>query len=330
MNKYFIGIIGLGVGEAHLKKYLHMKNCKVLLIFDKNKKKLLKLSKKYNVYFCNNENEILLNKRINLVSITSHDNYHYEQAKKAIQNNKHVFIEKPAFLNFGQCQKIEKLLKKKKIGISSNLILRCSPRFKSLKKRIQNNFFGKLYYIEGDYNYGRLEKITDGWRSKIKNYSVTLGGGIHLIDLFLFLTNQKVREVSALGNKIVTKNSKMKFKDFVTSNLIFEDGMIGKVTSNFGCVYPHFHKLNIYGTKKTFENHFSCEKIFSERDKITYKKIKSKYLTGKGEMIEEFIKKLKSNKERKLMAQNMFNTLSICYAVEESIELNKKIKVRYL
>ena len=30
--------------------------------------------------------------------------------------------------------------------------------------------------------------------------------------------------------------------------------MIAKISSNFGCVYPHFHKLAIYGTKKTFEN----------------------------------------------------------------------------
>ena len=330
MHKYFVGIIGLGVGEEHLKKYLKIRNCKILLIYDKNKKKLNEISKKYKVNHCNNENEIFSNNKINLVSVASHDNYHFQHCKQAIQNNKNVFIEKPALLNIKQCKIIKRLLKKKEVGICSNLILRRSPRFLSLKSRIERNFFGKLYYVEGDYNYGRLKKITEGWRSKINNYSVTLGGGIHIIDLFLFLTEKKIIEVNTFGNKIVTKNEKTKFKDFVTSNLLFENGMVGKISSNFGCVYPHFHKLNIYGTKKTFENHFFYEKIFSVRDKIKFKTIKSKYLAQKGEMIETFIKNLESNKQKKLMAQEMFDTLCVCYAIEESLKKNKKIKVNYI
>ena len=26
---------------------------------------------------------------------------------------------------------------------------------------------GDIYHIEGDYNYGRLKKLTKGWRGKI-------------------------------------------------------------------------------------------------------------------------------------------------------------------
>ena len=38
------------------------------------------------------------------------------------------------------------------------------------------NRFGKIFYIEGDYNYGRVKKITK--RGKIPFYSVTYGGGL--------------------------------------------------------------------------------------------------------------------------------------------------------
>ena len=71
--------------------------------------------------------------------------------------------------------------------------------------------------------------------------------------------NKKIKKVSASGNKIVTgKNAS--FNDFVSAELIFEDGIIAKVNSNFGCVYPHFHKLNIYGSLKTFEKFPSLTK----------------------------------------------------------------------
>mgnify|MGYP001288117001 CR=1 FL=1 len=330
MNKFKIGIIGLGVGEQHLKKYIKISGCEVVSIYDKNINKLKLISKKYNVNFCKNENEILKNKDINLISIASYDDKHFSQASKAILNNKNVFIEKPAFSNINECLKIKNLLKKRNVAIYSNLLLRTSERFTSLRKKIEKKQLGKIYYIEGDYNYGRLSKITKGWRSKIKNYSVTLGGGIHLIDLILFLMNKKIKKVRASGNKIVTgKNAS--FNDFVSAELIFEDGIIAKVNSNFGCVYPHFHKLNIYGSLKTFENHMHYEKIFTKRNVNVFNKIKSKYLpNSKGELIKYFIRNLNSKKQKKKLINDTFKTLSVCFAIEKSLKKNGFVNVKYV
>ena len=63
-----------------------------------------------------------------------------------------------------------------------------------------------MYFLEGDYNYGRIDKLTKGWRGKVKDYSVILGGGIHLLDLILSLKRSKVMEVYTQTNKIITKN----------------------------------------------------------------------------------------------------------------------------
>jgi len=66
---------------------------------------------------------------------------------------------------------------------------------------------GELFYLEGDYNYGRLHKFTTGWRGEIPFYSVTYGGAIHLIDLLIWLSEGKVSEVIATGNKIAGKDT---------------------------------------------------------------------------------------------------------------------------
>ena len=66
--------------------------------------------------------------------------------------------------------------------------------------------------MEAEYNYGRIEKITKGWRGDIKNYSIILGGGIHIIDIIQNLFGEKFKIVNIEGNKIVTK--KTKFKKF--------------------------------------------------------------------------------------------------------------------
>ena len=51
---------------------------------------------------------------------------------------------------------------------------------------------GRLYYLEGDYAYGRLPKILSGWRAEIPIYSVVHGGAIHIIDLLLWLGGGQV------------------------------------------------------------------------------------------------------------------------------------------
>ena len=73
-------------------------------------------------------------------------------------------------------------------------------------------------------------------------------GGIHMIDLMLFLTEQRPTTVSALGNKITTRNSAFKYKDFSIANYVFENGLIGKISSNFGCVHPHQRHKNIWNS----------------------------------------------------------------------------------
>ena len=104
-------------------------------------------------------------------------------------------------LNQDQLKTIYKLSKKKKIKITSNLVLRTNSLFSKFKRKISNK---RVYYIEGDYIWGRKNKLF-GWRSKINQYSLTLGAGIHIIDLINWLTGLKPISVYAVGNKKATR-----------------------------------------------------------------------------------------------------------------------------
>ena len=87
---------------------------------------------------------------------------------------------------------------------------------------------------------------------KIPFYSVTLGGGLHLIDLILWITGKKIEKVISIGNKISTSRSRFKFNDNVTALLKFSNGITAKINSNFSSVTSHHHSLEIFGTKGTF------------------------------------------------------------------------------
>jgi len=257
MKKIFnVGVIGLGVGEMHLKGYLKNKNTKVLYAVDKNISKIKNLKKKYkNVTFYRESKKIFEDPLIDIVSIATFDDSHYDLIIKALNHNKHIFVEKPMCQFNWQLKEIEKKIKQKKLILYSNLILRKSKLFIDLKKKISNNFFGKIFHIEADYNYGRVHKIkSNTWRSQIPFYSVTQGGGIHLIDLILWLTNKKVKSVFSYSNNIVSKNFSFKYPDNVLSILKLDNDITVKVSIKFGSVNKHHHNLSIYGSKRTFEN----------------------------------------------------------------------------
>ena len=168
---------------------------------------------------------ILNDPNIQLVSIASYDDVHEQQVLSALRNNKHVFVEKPLCLNSNELRNIgEELKLHPHLLLSSNLILRKTPRFIELHDRIMLGQLGNIFHIEGSYDYGRLHKLTDGWRGKIPNYSVTLGGGIHLIDLMIWLSGKKITYVSGVGNDLATSDSQFEGLSLTSASIRFEDG----------------------------------------------------------------------------------------------------------
>ena len=137
---------------------------------DFNIEKVEEIKKKYPSYnIINDPDEILNDPSIDVVSIASFDNFHCGQVIKAIKNSKHVFVEKPICLFEDELEKIvETLNNYPKSKLSSNFVLRRAPQFEKLKNLIDEGCFGEIYYLEGDYNYGRVHKLIDGWRGQIR------------------------------------------------------------------------------------------------------------------------------------------------------------------
>lgn len=334
MKRLRIGIIGLGVGEKHIQGYLKHPLCDVVALCDLSKEKLSLAKRKYSeVRITSDTDQILESDDIDVVSIASYDSDHFKQVKIGLQNDKHLFVEKPLCLYQEEAQEIRELLNQKPdLKLSSNLILRLSPRFKLLKEMIEQGDFGRLYYMEGDYQYGRLHKITEGWRGQIDFYSVVYGGAVHIVDLLIWLTGDTVEEVTAYGNQIASAGTPFRFNDFVACLLKFRNGAIAKVSANFGCVKPHFHALEIFGTKATYINSRDKGSIFTSRDPETTPRLLSADYPGvqKGELIYSFVQSILGEGTAAVTNEDVFKTMSICFAIEEASKSSGHVKVKYI
>lgn len=328
-----VGIIGLGVGEAHIDGYAKHQGCEVVALCDIAEDKLTQARANYPKFsVTNNADEILQDPNIQVVSIASYDADHYEQIITAIEHDKHIFVEKPLCLHEKEALRIRELLNKKPhLKMSSNLILRMCPRFQSLKQRIQNNEMGELFHIEGDYDYGRLHKITEGWRGKLDFYSIAYGGGVHIADLLLWLTNQKITEVAGFANDISSRGTQFKFHDSMTCVVKFENGMTGKISVHFGSIRPHYHQLTVLGTKATFVNQEDVGLWYDSTDpEAPVHKMTGAYPgVHKGDLIYSFIDSIVGDTDCLVTKDDVFNTMSVCFAMEKSIA-EGPTKVHYI
>lgn len=331
-NKIKVGVIGLGVGQRHIEGYLEHRDCEVKAICDFQKDKLNYVSRKFSIANKTTQpQDILDDPEIDIISICSYDNYHAEQVIHALKNGKHVMVEKPICLNKQEAKRIIKVFIKSGKKLTSNLILRKSPRFISLKKGIEKKYFGEIFYVEGDYIYGRAHKIYQGWRGNIDFYCGVYGGGVHVIDLLLWLVNSEVIEVFSYGNRICSKNSNFKFDDCIVSLLKFKNGCVGKTLTTLSCVQPHFHSIKIYGTKATFINDYGKAHLYRNQYTDGHVFLTDKYpAVKKSVLISDFIDSIIYNKKQYINEKEVFRSMSVCFALYDSLISGKPVKVEYL
>jgi|SaaInlLV_10m_DNA_2_1039722.scaffolds.fasta_scaffold17856_2 predicted dehydrogenase len=334
MGKLRVGVIGLGVGSKHVDAYQLHPSVEVVKICDINNDRLQEaISEHTEINGVSDPEEILDDKYIDVVSIASYDNYHCEQILRALNNGKHVYVEKPMCLFDDEAKSIRALLNlKPELQLSSNLVLRTCPRFIRLKEAIASGEMGDIYSLQANYLWGRKHKLTDGWRKDMKFYSIIHGAAVHMIDLLIWITNMLPVEVKAYGNDIATKDSDMKYNDFASILLKYETGLIAEVSVHGGCVHPHFHDVRVYGTKSTFINGIT-EGVWINSESHDIQPIKEEYpaKAERGNTIRTFIDSIVDKSLQPIVrADDIFNAMSICFAAERAVHKNANVRIEYI
>lgn len=334
MRRLRAGVIGLGVGEKHAEALAAHADCKLVALCDHDAEKLAQVALRFpGVRLVARDADILDDPTIDLICIASYDDVHFEQTMRALEQGKHVFVEKPFVVHDYQARAIrEQLGKCKSLRLSSNLILRRSPRFLDLRRRIERGELGRLYHLEANYNYGRLDKITKGWRGRLDFYSAVHGGGVHVVDLLMWLAGDRIVEVSAMGNAIASAESGFKNFDNVAALVRFANGAVGKVGVNFGCVMSHFHPVEIYGTQATFVNGRECAWLYADRSpQVPPARIETEYPgIHKGDLITSFVSAILGRGQPDVSEEDVFASLSVCCAIERSVHAGTSVKVEYV
>lgn len=326
-----VGIVGLGVGEAHARAYAALPACEVRWLYDRDPVRGAVLA---DALGCGRPaasfEQIVDDPLVDLVSIASYDDAHFGQVVAALEHGKHVFVEKPMCRTLGELKIVKEAMRRSARRLGSNLILRAAPLYRWLKGAIEAGELGEVYAIDGDYLYGRLHKITDGWRKDVADYSVMQGGGVHLVDLLLWLTGQRPVRVSAAGNAVATRGTAFRYRDFIAATFEFPSGLVGRVTANFGCVHRHQHVLRVFGTRATFIHDDSGARLHESREpSVSARRLDLHALAAsKGDLIPGFVGDILAG-AAPADADLDFDVLAACAAADRAADAGTVMEVTY-
>ena len=276
--------------------------------------------------------ELLRSPELDIVSIASYDDAHFAQTLTALEHGKHVFVEKPLCRTLTETRALAHALAERPgLVLASNLVLRAAPLYRFAREEASRGGFGKLYAFDGDYLYGRLHKITEGWRGGVEDYSVMLGGGIHVIDLMLWITGERPARVAAAGNRISTEETSFRYDDFVAATYEFPSGLIGRMTANFGSVHAHQHVVRVFGTEATLLHDDSGARLHRSRDpsRPAERLELAPVPSSKAELIPEFIRRVVDGDADGASVQHELNVVSACIAADRARAEGGAIDIEY-
>jgi predicted dehydrogenase len=274
----------------------------------------------------------LTDESVDIVSIATFDDAHAGQVAEALRARKHVFVEKPLCRSREEVRTIKELCAASGgRRLASNLVLRAAPLYLWLRRSIAAGDLGTIYAFDGDYLYGRVHKLTEGWRKDVVDYSVLQGGGIHVIDLMLWLTGQRPTVVSAAGNRVCTAGTAFRYDDFAAATFGFESGLVGRITANFGCVHPHQHVVRIFGTEATFIYDDRGARLQRGRDGAHQAQVidEPPLPATKGDLIPYFVDSIRHDAGPE-GAQHEFNVITVCLAADRALASGRQERVEYL
>ena len=158
------GVIGYGYWGPNIVRNLRsLDSAKVRMICDSRAASLQRAKQAYpDVEVTSDCNELLSSPDIDAVAVITPVWTHFELAKKALLNGKHVFVEKPFTSSSAQAEELIELAERKGLQIMVDHTFLFTGAVKKIHQLIDDSTLGKLYYYDSTrVNLGLFQHDVD-------------------------------------------------------------------------------------------------------------------------------------------------------------------------
>ena len=303
MKKIRIGVAGLGrLGSVHAKIYSTLENAELAGLCDIDENITRTTAESLRTSWCIDYKK-LLDSKLDAVSIVTPTILHYEVAKFFLQNKVHVLIEKPITKTLKEANDLIKIAQKNKLIIQVGHVERFNSAIQAIEKLSNKPKFIEVHRL-------------GPFAPRVKDVGVVLDLMIHDIDIVLGLTKSKVKNIDALGMKILTNH-----EDIANARIRFKNGTVCDLTAS-RVTSDSMRKIRI------FQDDCYISIDYMAQEALIYKKINDRIVSEKIDIQKEaplqkelasFIDCVSNNKKPVVSGKEAYEALKVALAIVKKI-----------
>jgi len=199
--KIKVGVIGAGRwGQKHVDEYSQMKDVDLLWVSDVVEENLKTCQEKYNVTNVSTDYNDVLSSDVEAVNICTSNETHYKVCKDALLAGKHVLVEKPLTMKPKEAYELVDLAKEQKKILAVGHIFRYNNAINEVKKLIDKNYFGDLFYLRLQWTIQWLIEIYPD-----KKLDIIVDMMPHMYDIMNYLTGLWPKNITCIGKAFMKK-----------------------------------------------------------------------------------------------------------------------------
>ena len=145
-----VGVIGYGYWGPNIVRNFHgQERSRVVAVCDKSPKSQKRVKQTYpDMHVTDDANELLTATDIDVIAVVTPVWTHFELAKAALENGKHVFVEKPFTCTTAQAEELIELADRKNLKIMVDHTFLFTGAVRRIKEFIDDGTLGNLYYYD--------------------------------------------------------------------------------------------------------------------------------------------------------------------------------------
>ena len=208
-----IGIIGAGhLGKIHIRLLKEINEFDFVGFYDSNEEISQKISSEFNVKYFQSTEDLM--EECDAIDVVTPTKFHFEYAKLALEEGKHLFVEKPITSTLFEAEELIKIYNKKEVKIQVGHVERFNPAFTAIEKDCKDPMFIESHRL-AEFN----PRGTD--------VSVIHDLMIHDIDIILKIVNSEIKQINASGVSIISDTP-----DIANARIEFTNGCVANLTAS--------------------------------------------------------------------------------------------------
>ena len=330
MKRIKFAILGMGrIGKVHADTIQANSNAELAAIHDPINNEINRLKKRYSCQQMSLE-AIANNDQIKGILICTPTDTHVDLIKRFLYTKKAVFCEKPLDLNLRKVKKLVQLVSESKSQVMLGFNRRFDPHFAKLKAHLTKKEIGVIEQItitSRDPNPPTIEYIK-------QSGGIFKDMAIHDLDMAVFLADEKIHSITALGSNFVSKKIEQA-GDYDTATILMRtiSGKQISIINSRRATYGYDQRVEVHGSKGSLKvNNPTLSEIELAKEAGTTKDrlhhfFMTRYIDAYKNQIDYFVDCIK---KRSMPKPDSYDGYYALYLAENALKSAKTGRTVYL